>query len=43
MTDLHLSEKLYGDYQPKSALYFNPDTIVITKGSFKTAPLHNDS
>ena len=37
MTDLHLSEKLYGDYQPKPALHFNPDTIVITKGSFKTA------
>jgi len=38
MTDLHLSEKLYGDYQPKPALHFNPDTIVITKGSYKTAP-----
>jgi len=37
MTDLHLSEKLYGSYQPKPAPHLDPDTIVITKGSFKTA------
>ena len=36
MTNLFQTESLYLSYQPKPAPYFNPDRIVLTKGSFKT-------
>ena len=37
MTDLFPIENSYSNYQPKSASHFNPDTIVLTKGSCQTA------
>jgi len=36
MTSLFLTENLYLNYQPKPASHFNPDTIVLTKGSCQT-------
>lgn len=36
MTNLPLLGDLYLGYQPKLAPHFNPDTIIITKGSFQT-------
>ena len=37
MTNLFPTENLCLNYQPKPAPHFNPDRIVLTKGSFKTA------
>ncbi len=36
MTDLFSKKKLYLNYQPRPARHFNPDTIVLTKGSCHT-------
>jgi spore photoproduct lyase len=36
MTGLFPTENSYPNYQPKLAPHFNPDTIVLTKGSCKT-------
>jgi len=36
MTGLFPTESLYLNYQPKPAPHFNPDRIVLTKGSFVT-------
>ncbi len=36
MTSLFPTESLYLNYQPKPAPYFNPDRIVLTKGSVQT-------
>ena len=36
MTSLFPTENLYLNYQPKPAPHFQPDTIVLTKGSFQT-------
>lgn len=36
MTGLFATENLYLNYQPKQAPNFNPDTIVLTKGSCQT-------
>jgi spore photoproduct lyase len=36
MTGLFPTESLYLNYQPKFAPHFNPERIVLTKGSFKT-------
>jgi DNA repair photolyase len=36
MTNLFATETLYLNYQPKQAPNFNPDTIVLTKGSCQT-------
>jgi len=36
MIGLFATENLYLNYQPKQAPYFNPDTIVLTKGSCQT-------
>jgi spore photoproduct lyase len=36
MTNLFPAESLYLNYQPKPAPHFNPERIVLTKGSFKT-------
>ncbi len=36
MTNLFPTENSYLNYQPKPAPHFNPDTIVLTKGSFQT-------
>ena len=41
MTNLPLLENLYQDYKPKPAPYFNPDTIIITKGSYQTLQQRN--
>jgi spore photoproduct lyase len=41
MTNLPLLENLYLDYEPKPAPHFNPDTIIITKGSFQTTQQRN--
>ncbi len=41
MTNLVLFENLCPDYQPRPAPYFNPDTIIITKGSFQTKDQRN--
>ncbi|MHC4792503.1 MAG: SPL family radical SAM protein, partial [Planctomycetota bacterium] len=40
-TSLFPTESLYLNYQPKPASHFNPDTIVLTKGSCQTAQQHN--
>ena len=37
MTDLFSKKNLYLNYQPTPARHFNPDTIVLTKGSCQTA------
>ena len=37
-TDLFSKKKLYLNYQPRPARHFNPDTIVLTKGSCHTTP-----
>ncbi len=37
MTDLFATKNLYLNYQPKQTPYFNPDTIVLTKGCCQTA------
>ncbi|MEE9370845.1 MAG: radical SAM protein [Sedimentisphaerales bacterium] len=36
MTGLFPTENSYSNYQPKPAAYFQPDTIVLTKGSCQT-------
>lgn len=41
MANLSLLENLYLEYQPKPAPHFNPDTIIITKGSFQTTQQRN--
>jgi len=41
MIDPSLLENLYLEYQPKPAPHFNPDTIIITKGSFQTTQQRN--
>jgi hypothetical protein len=38
MTNLPLLEKLRPGYQPRPAPHFDPETIIITKGSFQTSP-----
>jgi len=37
MVSLFSTENSYSNYQPKPARHFNPDTIVLTKGSCQTA------
>jgi len=37
MTSLFPTQNSYLDYQPKPAPYFNPDTVVLTRGSCQTA------
>jgi len=37
MTSLFPTQDSYLDYQPKPAPYFNPDTVVLTRGSCQTA------
>jgi spore photoproduct lyase len=39
MTSLFPTENSYSNYQPKPAPYFDPNTIVLTKGSFQTKHL----
>ena len=41
MTDLPLLDNLGLHYQQKPAPYFNPDTIIITKGSYQTLQQRN--
>lgn len=41
MTNLPLLENLYLDYEPRPAPHFNPDTIIITKGSLQTRQRRN--
>jgi len=41
MTGLFPTENSYLNYQPKSAPHFNPDRIVLTKGSFQTIQQHD--
>jgi len=41
MTNLVQFEGFFSDYQPRSAPYFNPDTIIITKGSYQTLQQRN--
>ena len=40
-TSLFPTENSYLNYQPKPASHFNPDTIVVTKGSCRTAQQHD--
>ncbi|NIA29625.1 MAG: hypothetical protein GWP06_06890 [Actinobacteria bacterium] len=40
-TSLFPTENSYLNYQPKPAQHFNPDTIVLTKGSYQTAQQRN--
>jgi len=40
-TSLFPTQNSYLDYQPKPAPYFNPDTVVLTKGSCQTAQQHD--
>ena len=40
MNDLFPTKNSYLNYQPKLAPHFNPDTIVLTKGSCQTAQQH---
>ena len=40
-TSLFPTENSYLNYQPKPAQHFNPDTIVLTKGSCQTAQQRN--
>jgi len=41
MTHLPLLESLCPNYQPRPAPYFDPDTIIITKGSYQTLQQRN--
>jgi len=41
MTSLFLTENSYLNYQPTPARHFNPDTIVLTKGSCQIAQQHD--
>jgi len=41
MTDLFSKKNLYLNYQPTPARHFNPDTIVLTKGIFRTSQQRN--
>ncbi len=41
MPSLFTTENSYLNYQPKPASHFNPDTIVLTKGSFQTTQQRN--
>jgi hypothetical protein len=41
VTNLIQFEDFSSDYQPRSAPYFNPDTITITKGSYQTVQRRN--
>jgi DNA repair photolyase len=41
MTSVFPIENSYSNYQPKPAPHFNPDTIVLTKGSFQSTQQRN--
>jgi len=41
MISLFPTENSYLNYQPKPASHFNPDTIILTKGSFQTTQQRN--